>query len=177
MRTIFLKSLNGSTVSVACSSICSLFSHASKRFDIPLHEVRIIYAGGQLDFGGTLECYKIEREATLHIVVRVPGGGRPTDLYSYFDECVMKSQCPFHELFKQGDINVLSQEQENAYKLLCHKFNLSNEIIRAIKDNHEENAIRLADVLHRIYHKDPSITWQRITEMVSSSNAHNCTCM
>ena len=177
MRTIFLKSLTGITITVACSSICSLFSHASRRFDIPLHEVRIIYSGRQLEFRRTLECYKIERDATLHIVVRVPGGGAPTGLYSYFDECVMKSQCPFHELFKQDDIYEFSQKQENAYKLLCHKFNLSNEIIRAIKDNHEENAIRLGDALHRIYHKDPSITWQRITEMVSSSNAHNCTCM
>ena len=121
----------------------------------------------------TLEDHKIEDFTKLYVVVRFSGGGAPTHLYSYFDDCVMGFRCPFHEVFGWDDIYELSQEQRNAYNILCRKFNFSGEVIRAIEDNHEEKHIRLGDVLHRIYHKDPSITWPRITEIISSSN-NNC---
>ena len=147
-----------------------------------LDKLGLAYAGTHIIVGtqelrsssiDTLEDYKIEDFTQLIVVVRIFGGGDSISFYSYFDDCLMKSQCHFHVLFRWGDIYKLSQEQENAYNILCRKFNLSNEVIRAIEDNHEEKHIRLADVLHRIYHKDPSITWQRITEIISSSN-DNC---
>ena len=44
-----------------------------------------------------------------------------------------------------------------------------------IEDNNEAKDIRLADVLHRIYHKNPSITLQRINQLLQSLTA--CICM
>ena len=128
------------------------------------------------DSTGTLEDHKIDDFTPLYVVVRFAGGSDPTDLYSYFDDCLLKGQCPFHDLFSWVDIYELSQKQKNAYNLLCRKFNFSHKVIRDIEDNNEEKHIRLADVLHRIYHKDPSITWQRINEIINP-NAYNCTCM
>ena len=113
------------------------------------------------DSTGTLEDYDIKENSVLHVIQPLPGGGAP-DLYSYFDDCLLKQRCPFHDLFNWFDIYELSQKQENAYKLLCRKFNLSDEVIRIIEDNNEAKHVRLADVIHWIYHKDPSITWQWI---------------
>ena len=110
----------------------------------------------------TLKDYGIENNSSLYVGQYVIGGGGAPLLYTYIDDCLLKHECPFHDLFKWDDIYELSQKQENAYKLLCCKFNLSDEVIRAIEDNNEAKDIRLADVLHRIYHKDRTITLQRI---------------
>ena len=140
------------------SLIYNLYSQVEKLAP-PIAKPRIIDGIQELRSTNTLEDYNIEDFTLLHVVVRTRGGGSATHLYSYFDDCVMRLQCPFHEVFEWYDIFKLSQEQENAYNILCCKFNLSNEVIRAIEDNHEEKDVRLGDVLHRIYHKDPSITW------------------
>ena len=161
------------------SLVCNLCLQISERLAIPVDHLHVKVHQEWLDSDSTetLEYYKIKDFTQVYVISRIRGGGDPTNLYSYFDDCSMKHRCPFHELFSWKDIYEFSQKQENAYNLLCRKFNLSNEVIRAIKDNNEQKHIRLGDVLHRIYHKDPSITWLRITEMVSSSNAYNCTCM
>ena len=177
---IYIQDLVGRIISIMIkegSPVRNLFLQVSERLDIPVHEFRMVSRGIQLEnCSRTLEDYKIEDLTQVNLVIRNPGGGAPTELYSYFDDCLLKGRCPFHRLFRWGDIYELSQKQENAYNLLCRKFNLSDEVIRGIEDNNEEKHIRLADVLHWIYHKDPSITWQRINEIINP-NAYNCTCM
>ena len=147
----------------AHNPVRNLFSRVSERLDIPVDEFLMFY-GSQLlhyDSNETFEDYDIKHNSLLHVVQRVIGGGTP-DLYTYFDDCLLKHQCPFHGLFRWSDIFKLSQKQENAYNLLCRKFNLPDEVIRGIEDTNEAKGVRLVDVLHWIYHKDPSITWQRI---------------
>ena len=132
--------------------------------------IKDVYSGRYKDYmtSGTFEENMIKDFRFLTVSLICRGGGNPSCLYIYFDDCLLKGRCPFHDLFNWVDIYELSEKQENAYILLYRKFNFSDEVVRAIKDNNEAKDIRLGDVLHRIYHKDPSITWQRINGIISS---------
>ena len=121
----------------------------------------------------TLKDLGIGNATVLHSIERtVGGGGYIVDSFSSCDECLLKYSCQFtrSKQCTPDAISKLIEKRENAYLILCQKFNISNEVIRAIEDNTESNAVRLADVLHHIYHKDPSITLQQVNGIVSENN-------
>ena len=77
--------------------------------------------------------------------------------------------CPFNSTIAKWDIYKL-KNQRYAYLILCQHFNFPNDIVKIIEDNHEENYIRLGDVLHRICHKNPNITREEVIEIISNGN-------
>lgn len=74
---IFVKTLTGRTISLLVEEEESIEVVKEKLKDkegVPVEEQRLIYGGHELKEGRTLKDYGIGREATLHFVLRLPGG-------------------------------------------------------------------------------------------------------
>ena len=84
----------------------------------------------------------------------------------------MKRQCPFYNYFFIMKLREISEQEGDAYLILCQHFNISDEDIKSIEDNHEEKHVRLGDALHRIYHSENlRLTHEEIIKIIDSSKA------
>jgi len=159
---VYVKDFSGREITIANlapkNSIKYLKRRIYERLNISPDNQRLIYIVTKLeDEKKTISDYGIVPDATLHLVIRVPGGGLKDLLSSTricpnnFDwQVCLKNSTLMSKQFKLSEV---IEMRADTWEVVCEAFNIDDAIKEEITDNSADPVIRLLDTIHYLYHQ------------------------